>query len=264
MSYASDKQIAYIRALGGTPSATLMSEQASELIDSLVDKPPNKQHVQLIELLGGAVPKTRREAAALCRLLAESSDPSDKQRALARTAGLVIPESFSYAEAEEMLGPYAKDADEEGGKPPTKSQLNRIAKLGGDASATMNRWRADELIYRLEEKEEEFTSRVDDVLECNFSYADMCSMRKPSKKVMAQALKYGDLKGWAEDWDTDVEHLEVAIYCVAPELLKKGEPTPSLNRGRHDSEVAKKGCGCFTAMVALVGASLGLAGSALL
>ena len=234
------KQLDLLKKLGGTITAGMTSAQASDLISQLDDnQPPTKQQIKFIKMLGGEVPPTKREASYLCDTLSTTAPATDQQKKRAQELGSALPDNATFAQANTLLGESEMDADEEDGKPPAKAQINKIVKLGGDPSKAVNRWRAEAYIEELEEKQETFSDRVDQTLESLFGDAEDRSLivvRKPSKAVLAKALKYGDDQGWGEGWEDDFapsspspyDRLSVAIYAVAPELLKKGESPPRL------------------------------------
>ncbi|MFA6875376.1 MAG: hypothetical protein WCQ87_01935 [Parabacteroides sp.] len=171
---------------------------------------------------------------------------------------------MTFCRANELLGDAEMDADPKEGKPPTKAQLNKIAKLGGDSQKGINRWRAEEYIDELEEKAEDkaeqFQERIDDVLDFMFGDADLRSMmnvKKPSKAVIKKAILFGDSQGWGEGWADPVGNsdlnpdslVDFAIYSVAPELLKSGKVAPqmpTLGGGTSD-----KGQGCLLAVIVI-------------
>jgi len=290
---ATDKQIAYIRALGGTPQAGLTKEAASELIDGLRNsappttkqldllkklggtvtpgmtsaqvsdlisqlndnQPPTKQQIKFIKMLGGEIPATKREASELCQSLPATAPATTQQQKQAEELGLTLPENATFAQANELLSDAEMDADPDEGKPPTKVQLNKIAKLGGDQQKATNRWRAEEYIEELEDKDEQFKDRIDEALDWIFGDPDSRSMvpvKKPNKAVMAKALQYGDAQGWGEGWEskdgcTEYDLMPVAVYAVAPELLKKNEDPPRLPG-------QSKGKGCLLPLILMAGA----------
>jgi len=179
---ATEKQIAYIKALGGKPKRDLTKEAASELIDKLRssapptqkqldllqklgatipqkltaeqaseliaqldgEQPPTKQQIKYIKMLGGVVPATKREASQLCDTLPQTAPATPQQRKQADELGVSIPENATFTQANQFLSDAEMDADPEEGKPPTEAQLNKITKLGGDPQRVANRWRADE------------------------------------------------------------------------------------------------------------------------
>jgi|BioPla2DNA2_1021312.scaffolds.fasta_scaffold47599_2 hypothetical protein len=259
------KQLELLKKLGGTVTKRMTSEQASDLISQLNDnQPPTKQQIKFIKMLGGEVPATKGEASEVCQKLPTTAPATAQQQKQAAELGIALPENATFAQANELLSDGEMDADPEEGKPPTKAQLNKIAKLGGDPQKATNRWRADEYIERLEEKQEEFESRVEDAIEWMFGDAEsrgMMSVKKPSKAVMGKALRYGDAQGWGESWEngeTESEYnpynqMDLAIYAVAPELLKDGESVPVLQRTPPRQP---RGKGCLSVILMAAGGSL--------
>ncbi|OGV66809.1 MAG: hypothetical protein A2498_13145 [Lentisphaerae bacterium RIFOXYC12_FULL_60_16] len=271
---ATEKQISYIKRLGGDPKSGLSKQAASALIDSLIksapatvrqlkrlarlgatvpknltkvkadelieqlegDRPPEQWQIDEIALLGGTIPKTRRDAMSAIIGLRETASATDTQRARIAELGGSLPDGCTYQRADDLIEGLERDADETEGKPATKEQLARIKKLGGDSGTAINTWRADKYIEELEQKEEDFNTRVDDALEWLFGDPDSRSVmpvKKPSKAVMQKALKYGDNQGWGEGWEckdgaTEHDLMSVAVYTIAPELLKQDERPPSL------------------------------------
>lgn len=152
-------------------------------------------------------------------------------------------------------------------KPPTKTQINRIIKLGGDPEKATNRDEAEDYIWDLEQiredekdrKEDEkyqLESRAQSAIENFYTFYDaedreMVAMKKPSMAVMKKAILYGDEQDWGKDWDdpargTNKEYeeeslIEVAVYAVAPQLLKREymppEPEP---KAPHPIQSASK------------------------
>lgn len=260
------KQLDLLQKLGATIPRRLTAEQASDLIAHLDDnQPPTKQQIKYIKMLGGEVPATKREASQLCDTLPQTAPATSQQRKQADEFGVSLPDHVTFAQAGQLLGDAEMDADPEEGKPPTKAQLNKIAKLGGDPQRAANRWRADEYIEELEEKAEQFQDRIDEALEWMFGDADsrsMMSVKKPSKAVMKKAILFGESQAWGEGWE-DLEGesefnpyslMDFAVYSVAPELLKSGESTPRMpTRG---CVASPKGKGCLLVAVAILFALL--------
>jgi len=211
-------------------------------------------------MLGGEVPATKREASELCQSLPTTAPATAQQKKQAEELGLALPENATFAQANETLSDTEMDADPEEGKPPTRSQLNKIVKLGGDPQKATNRWRAEDYIEELEDEKEQFKDRIDEALEWLFGDADSRSVmpvRKPTKAVMAEALKYGDSQGWGEGWEskdgaTECDLMAVAVYAVAPDLLKKNESPPQLP---GESSGGSKGKGCLLPFVLMAGAA---------
>lgn len=296
---ATEKQMDYIKALGGKPERGLTKDDASELIGKLRssspptqnqlellqklgadipqsltadqaseliaryegEQPATKQQIKYIKMLGGEVPATKGEASELCETLSQTAPATQKQRKQADELGISLPENVTFNEANELIGNAEMDADPEEGKPPTKAQLNKIVKLGGDSQKAANRWRADEYIEELEQQARQFEDRVDEALDWMFGDADsrsMMSVKKPSKAVMKKAILFGEAQEWGEGWegfgvDSDLDQysmMDFAIYTVAPELLKTGESPPRMPvRGRGASG---KGKGCLLVAVAVL------------
>ena len=289
---ATDKQIAYIRALGGSPPKGLTKEKASDLIDALRNsappttkqldllkklggtvtagmtaaeasdwisqlddsQPPTKSQIKFIQMLGGEVPATKREASDLCQSLPSTAPATAQQRKQAEELGFALPEDATFAKANELLSDAEMDADPNEGKPPTRAQLNTIAKLGGDSQKASNRWRAEKYIEELRDRQEQFKDRIVDTLAMIFGDPDsrsiMC-VKKPSQAVMGKALQFGDSQGWGEEWESfgsntdSYELVEFAVYSVAPELLKSGASPPTLPTRDRPASRQDKGCLLF-------------------
>ena len=296
---ATEKQLSYIKRLGGVPRSGISKQTASELINSLIksapvterqlkrlarlgatvpknltkvkadelieqlegDRPPEQWQIDEIALPGGTVPKTRRDAMSAIIGLRETASATDTQRTRIAELGGSLPDGCTYQRADDLIEGLERDADETEGKPPTKEQLSRIKKLGGDSGKAINTWRADEYIEELEQKEEDFNTRVEDALEWLFGDPDSRSVmpvKKPSKAIMRKALVYGDAQGWGEGWEskdgaTEYDLMAVAVYTVAPDLLKQGESVPELRRTPSSQP---KGKGCFSVILIAVGGSL--------
>jgi hypothetical protein len=262
---ATKKQLDYLKRLGASIPKSLSAQKASELIEKLDgEQPPTKSLANQITELGGTVPKTKREAEALFNSLITTARATASQQQRAAELGFELPDGISFLDANELLSEKEMDNDPEEGKPATKAQLNKIVKLGGNPEQAVNRWRADDYIERLEEKEEEFEERIEEAIEWTFGDADsreMMSVKKPSKAVMRKALRYGDAQGWGENWEDpgrDSEYnpytlMDVAIYSVAPELLKEGESVPALQRSSSNQS---KGKGCLSIILVAAGGSL--------
>lgn len=210
---ATEKQIAYIKDLGGTTRSGLTKRQASHLIDTL--RP--------------------------------TASPTRKQLEFLRHIGAQIPETLTREQASALI----TELDD---KPPSKAQLSKIARLGGDPSRATNNWRADEYIAELEEGLEQFKATVDEALEWVFGdpeFRSMMPLKKPTKAIMGRALKYGDAQGWAEGWSSGegkdgsigIDLILIAVYAVAPELLKKGKYPPRMpSRAPVGQTLKGKGC----------------------
>ncbi len=128
---------------------------------------------------------------------------------------------------------------------PTKSQTDKILRLGGDPNSVSNQLEAEEYTEYLENIKEDFDIRVSYAYDYTFGDPDvsrlMC-VKRPPKAVMARALKYGDAQGWGNGWECfgskeagndgidSYSHMEKAVYAVAPELLKKNA-TPPVDMG---------------------------------
>lgn len=270
---ATEKQISYIKRLGGIPKNYLSKQDASKLIDSLIksappterqlkrlaslnatvpkdltqvkadelierlrgEKPPEQWQIDELTLQGCVVSTTRRDAISAILKLRETAPAYESQRQRISELGGNLPDGCTYQKADELITALESDADEALGKPPTKEQLSRIKKLGGDLGKSINIWRADAYIEELEQKEDDFNTRIEDALECFFGDAETRSwmpVKKPTKAIMRKALDYGDNQGWGENWDsvgvTDADHMAVAVYAVAPNLLKQNESPPSI------------------------------------
>ena len=93
---------------------------------------------------------------------------------------------------------------------------------------------------------EEFAERVTYSVESMFgdSYdRSIMDVKKPSKKVMAEALRYGEAQGWGDDWENNDEmynRMEVALYQVSPAILKKGKAPPKLRDKEQEQEQQAK------------------------
>ena len=262
---ATKKQLDYLKRLGASIPRSLSAQKASELIEQLDgEHPPTKSLANQITELGGTVPKTKREAEAVYSSLINTARATVSQQQRASELGIGLPAGISFLDANELLSEKEMDNDPEEGKPATKAQINKIVKLGGDPQQAVNRWRADDYIERLEEKQEEFESRVEDAIEWMFGDAEsrgMMSVKKPSKAVMGKALRYGDAQGWGESWETGeteceynpYNQMDVAIYAVTPELLKDGESVPVLQRTPPRQP---RGKGCLSVILMAAGGSL--------
>lgn len=234
------KQRDLVQKLGGTIPVGLTAAQASDFISELDgNQPPTKQQIKFIKMLGGDVPGTKREASERCKTLESTALATAQQKGQAQEMGLELPPNATFAQAGSLLDAAERDADEEEGKPPTQAQSKRIAKLGGDPQKAKNQWRADEYIEELENEEEEFKFRVDDAIDFMFGDADtrsMMSVRKPPRTVMEKAIRYGEAQGWGDGWEdagrkSDLNPfalMDVAVYAVAPDLLKQNETPPRM------------------------------------
>lgn len=246
------KQLDLLGELGASIPPDLTAEQASELISRLNgNKAPTRQQIKFIKMLGGEVPATKREASERCETLSKTAPATSQQIRRALELGTPLPQSATFAEANELLEASEMDADEVHGRPPSNAQISRIVKLGGDPAKVTNAWRADEYVNALEEQQEELTTRAEEVLDFVFGDTEsrsIMSVRKPSRKVMEQALLYGDTQGWEEGWE-DHDLVDVAVYAVAPELLKRGESPPRMPGTRA---TGKRGNGCLVALAVLL------------
>lgn len=236
---ATDKQIAYLRSLGGTPTRNLTKEAATELISNLLDKvppsqkqldylkrlganipcglnatraselidklegelPPTKNQIEQITLLGGAPPKTSREAFELYSRMLDTASATDAQKQRALELGSPLPAGISLLRANELISDLERDADLKDGKPPSDALIAKIIKLGGDPAKAKNKWRAVRYIELLEDQQEK---RIDEAVEYVFGDSDMRSMmcvNKPSSKIMKKALQFGDEQGWGPNWE---------------------------------------------------------------
>ncbi len=271
---ATEKQLAYINQLGGVAQRGISKQAASELIDSLLasapaaewqlkrlerlgakipdgitkleaddlieqcedNQPPEQWQIDKIILLGGSPPSTRRDATFVIEKLKETAPAVDTQRQRISELGGSLPDGCIYQMADNFIWALERDADKKEGKPPTKTQLARIKKLGGQPDKAVNIWRADEYIEELEEREEDFDTRIEDALDWLFGDPDsraMMPVRKPSKAIMRKALAHGDEQGWGEGWETkdgvtEIDLMAVAVYTVAPDLLKQNANPPCL------------------------------------
>jgi len=119
---------------------------------------------------------------------------------------------------------------------PTKTQLNKISKLGGDPNSVNTRDDADEYIDELEDQKDRFEDRVQHALDWVFVDPldpSLIPVKKPTKAIMADAIRYGDEQGWGDEWEsqdgaTEIDLIIYAVYQVAPQLLKKNERPPRL------------------------------------
>lgn len=262
---ATKKQLDYLKRLGAVIPKSLSAQMASELIEQLEgEQPPSKSLANQITELGGTVPKTKREAEAVFNNLINTACATASQQQRAAELGFELPDGISFLDANELLSGKEMDNDPEEGKPASKAQINKIVKLGGNPEQAVNSWRADEYIERLEEKQEEFDSRIEDAIEWMFGDSEsrsMMSVKKPSKAVMGKALRYGDAQGWGENWETGereseynpYNQMDVAIYSIAPDLLKNGESVPCL---RRTPPRPQKGKGCLSVIFMAVGGSI--------
>ncbi len=259
---ATKKQLDYLKRLGASIPKSLSAQKASELIEELDgEQPPTKSLANQITELGGTVPKTKREAEAVYSSLINTARATKSQQQTAAELGIELPAGISFLDANELLSGKEMDNDPEEGKPATKAQLNKIVKRGGDPSKAINNWRAEAYIEELDEKEDDFNTRVEDALEWLFGDPDSRSMmpvKKPTKAIMRKALEYGDAQGWGEGWEskdgaTEYDLMAVAVYTVAPDLLKQGESVPEL---RRNPSSPPKGKGCLSVILATTGGSL--------
>ena len=265
---ATKKQLDYLKRFGASIPQSLSAQKASELIEQLDgEQSPAKSLANQIAELGGTVPTTKREAEAVYNSLINTARATVSQQQRASELGVELPSGISFLDASQILSEKEMDNDPEDGRPASKAQLNKIAKLGGDPEQAVNSWRADEYIERLEEREEEFEIRVEDAIQWMFGDAEsrgVMSVKKPSKAVMGKALRYGDAQGWGEKWEngeTESEYnpynqMDLAIYAVAPELLKDGESVPVLRRAPPRSP---RGKGCLSIVLMTAGGSFAFA-----
>lgn len=194
------KQLDLLQKLGATVPRKLTAKQASELIAQLDgEQPPTKQQIKFIKMLGGAVPATKREASQLCDALPQTATATSQQRKQAYELGVSLPEDSTFTQTNQLLGDAEMGADPQEGKPPTKAQLNKIAKLGGDPQQAANRWRADEYIDELEERAEQFQDRIDEAVEWMFGDAESRSMMSVKKPSKA-VMKKAILFGESQGW----------------------------------------------------------------
>lgn len=235
---ATEKQLAKIRKLGVEPPAGLLRDQASEMIDELIGKqPPTKSHIQGLEEFGVAVPATRAEAMELLQTLRKTSPATERQRERAAEMGLELPDGTGYYDAAELIDIAERDSDPEEGKPPSPEALDRIKQLGGDVGKATNVWRAEEYLEELEDAYSYIVGRAEEILEADFSAPgarDAFDVKKPSKAIMIEAIKYGDAQ-WQQEWENTLDSrydryflISSAIYAVAPQLLKKDCMPPVL------------------------------------
>ncbi len=185
---ATEKQLKYIEALGGTVNKKCNMQQASDLIEELIRtqpatekqlkrlardgvdiskpftkiqatelisqitdaKPPTKTQVKLLIEFETDIPETRGEASQLCEDLKNTSKSTNSQRLKANALGGAIPINATYLETQDLIEEFELDNDSEQGKPPKKAQINKIIKLGGDLAKAKNRWRAENYIVDLE------------------------------------------------------------------------------------------------------------------
>lgn len=248
MQKATEKQLQYIKSLGGKPKKRLSKQKASKLIDELKDKaPPTKTQKEFIEKLGGTVPETRNKADRVCEELPKTAIHTEEQRKKVKQLGADFHENATHEEAQSLISDLERDADPEEGRPPTKTQLNEIKKLGGDPTQVKNRWRADYYIDDLEGIRDEFEDRVENALDdwTISEYGAEMPVKKPSRTVMREALKYGDSQGWQEGWETPTSYrssriaekmLAVAIYNVDPDRLKEGAEPPTLKQTQQKQD----------------------------
>lgn len=296
---ASEKQLAYIDALGGVPDKNLSMVEASALIDKLRNtasatskqikllqklgaevpegmtctqaskfiseiqdnQPPTQQQIDFIKTVGGNVPKTKREASILCDSLRITAPVTSEQRKEAEKFGIQLNPSTTVEQADQLLGDAEMDADTETGKPPTKAQLTKIRKLGGDPEKAINTWRAENYIEELEDSKQENESRIEEALEWFFGDKDIrdsMPVKKPTKAIMQKALEYGEVQGWGKDWESNSDGKEydlipVSIYAVAPELLKKNAKPPQMPIPVKSNDNAPKGKGCLIPIALILG-----------
>lgn len=200
---ATEKQIAQIRKFGVEPPADLKRDRASEMIKELTGRqPPTKKHIQSIEEFGVAVPTTRAEAEELIRTLRKTSPATERQHKRAAELDIEFPEGTGYCDAEELIENAERDCDPEEGKPPSPEVLSKIKQLGGDVGRATNVWRAEEYIGELEEAAAYVASRAEDILDVfnEPGSREAFDVKKPTLAVMIEAVKYGDAQ-WKQDWE---------------------------------------------------------------
>lgn len=130
---ATDKQIKRLEREGVDISKPFTKIQATELISQITDtKPPTKTQIDLLIEFETDIPETRGEASRLCEELKNTSKSTKQQKNRANALGGVIPIGATYLEARELIEEFEMDNDPEGGKPPTKAQMDKVIKLGGD------------------------------------------------------------------------------------------------------------------------------------
>lgn len=286
---ATDKQIAYIQSLGGSPSKNLTKEAASELIAKLLEKvppspkqleylkrlganiprglsstraselieqlegelPPTKNQIEQILLLGGTAPKTRREAADLYNRLLNTASATDAQKQRACELGSPLPDGISFLRANELLSDLERDADIKEGKPLSEAQKAKILKLGGDLSNAKNQWRAEEYIEKLEDQRE---TRIEDAIEYVFGDSDsrsMMSVKKPSRTIMEKALRFGDAQGWGPNWENPELESDYNPYGLLDYAIFSVAPE-LLKKGERPPRMpgkTSKGKGCLLPLI---------------
>lgn len=252
-------QIRKIKSLNPNAKIPQSKTKAVELIGQLeLVAPPTKAQIKEIESLNdkAAIPKTRPEAVELIEQLKQVVPAIQSQHDRASKLGSVIPEGSTFNQAEDIIeekeisikayqlgltlpeGATFEDAyqliedkendlDPEDGKPPTKPQLTRITKLGGDPSTVKNRWRAEQYIEELEEKREDYESErdewADDVLAMHFSrdcLLDRYTMKKPSKAVLKKVYDYAKEMEYEDLWEEIESDLEEAVEYVETQSKK--------------------------------------------
>ena len=173
MEPATEKQIAYIKDLGGVLPVGLSKSDASVLIDELLkdprvgdmlkarreqerahreqemNAPPSHQLSDHILELGGEVPGTTKEALRLISRMVKTAPAVGSQKAEALALGGIVPDQATYKEAERLISDLESDADKEEGAPPSPRQVELVKRLNGDASKAVNKWRTEEYIEEL-------------------------------------------------------------------------------------------------------------------
>jgi hypothetical protein len=233
MEPATERQIAYIKHLGGDLPAGLSKSDASTLIDQLLkvsrererelreqemSVPPSRQLGDLILELGGEVPGTTKEARRLINLLVKTAPAVGSQKAQALALGSVVPDHATYKEAEDLITALEKDADKEEGKPPSPRQVELVKRLNGDAAKAVNKWRTEEYIEELKKAatkrvkgpEKEALMNTLDAMERDLDEEEGAP---PDKDQLKQILKLGG----------DTKSTKAANYWRAEEYIEELE-----------------------------------------
>lgn len=192
---ASDKQVAYIRSLGGKPPRNLTKRAASQMIsERLASKPASDAQLRKISVLE------------------EEPDPN-----------------LSARDASALIDKLEKERNADRAHPPTKAQLKKIEKLGGAPNSISTRGEAEDFIDSAESAEDDMEFRAYDAISTHFEGlgdSREMPMKKPSAKLMREAIAYGDSQGWPERWEIRDNYVAAAIYAVAPDKLKNKHDPP--------------------------------------
>jgi hypothetical protein len=230
-----EKQRASISKLGKSFPKNISAGDADAYIFDLIEEgPPTSSQKSLIRKLGGAVPRSRREADEILADLKRIHPIIEEQKNIAASLNASLPDNISYAKAKRLIS-YIEDY---GVSPPRHGQLYSIERLGADPSKFTSSWEAEAFI-------DDFRHRVNCILDQSFGFGLM-SVKKPTKKIMGQALLYGDSKGWGENWEDNLPYSKIseAIAFVAPDLIKK----PRVSSSRSTNATSNSS-GCLSAII---------------